>query len=383
VWGHRRELAPGQSVYTRVLDLDWVYPVGDALYFGGDVLVRRDALADVDGFDPTLPAGEEPELCARLRARGWLIAHIDAPMTRHDLAVRSLRAYARRAYRSGVAYAEVAQRMRQLGDPLWQHEARRDLQHGLLFLAAPWLFIAALLLWPAAALCLALAALALLARTAQRSAWKAPGQRWLQWQYAVHVHLQKVPALFGQLAWWQAQRRSRQIGLIEYKDTSPASSDGSALPLRAWCKQAMTTVLVPLAIGWQRLVRDCSAVQRPAAGSTAWQQAQQALAAHSPPASHAARPLQLLQTAAGDWLLAEVVWDAADTPPASAPLDPAIVPLRRVGAQWQVLDAGVWSGDTGPWHPPVFIRRWLQRQVPALPADLALCLDPRWPAFAG
>jgi acetyltransferase-like isoleucine patch superfamily enzyme len=72
----------------------------------------------------------------------------------------------------------------------------------------------------------------------------------------VHVHLQKVPALFGQLAWWQAQRRSRQIGLIEYKDTGPASSDGSALPLRAWCKQAMTTVLVPLAIGWQRLVRD-------------------------------------------------------------------------------------------------------------------------------
>jgi hypothetical protein len=141
--------------------------------------------------------------------------------------------------------------------------------------------------------------------------------------------------------------------------------------------------LGPLQAGWQRLVRDCSAVQRPAAGSTAWQQAQQALAAHSPPASHAARPLQLLQTAAGDWLLAEVVWDAAGTPPASAPLDPAIVPLRRVGAQWQVLDAGVWSGDTGPWHPPVFIRRWLQRQVPALPADLALCLDPRWPAFAG
>jgi hypothetical protein len=30
----------------------------------------------------------------------------------------------------------------------------------------------------------------------------------------------------------------------------------------------------------------------------------------------------------------------------------------------------------------VFIRRWLQRQVPGLPADLALCLDPAWPAFA-
>jgi glycosyltransferase involved in cell wall biosynthesis len=27
-WGHRRESDPGQSLYTRVLDLDWVYPVG-------------------------------------------------------------------------------------------------------------------------------------------------------------------------------------------------------------------------------------------------------------------------------------------------------------------------------------------------------------------
>lgn len=134
---------------------------------------------------------------------------------------------------------------------------------------------------------------------------------------------------------------------------------------------------------WQRLVRDCSALQRPAAGSAAWAEAQQVLAAHSPPASRGARPLQLLQTASGDWLLAEVVWDGAGAQPVHAPLDPAIVPLHRVGGVLQVQTTGVWSGDTGPWHAPVFIRRWLQRQLPALPADLALCLDPQWPAFAG
>ncbi|MBP7667271.1 MAG: hypothetical protein KA774_10525 [Burkholderiaceae bacterium] len=138
-----------------------------------------------------------------------------------------------------------------------------------------------------------------------------------------------------------------------------------------------------LRAGWQRLQRDCSAVQRPAAGSPAWQQAQHALAAHSPPASHGARLLQLLLAAPGDWLLAEVVWDRPGSAPGSAPLDPAIVPLRRVGTQWQVLGEGVWSGDTGPWHAPVFIRRWLRQQVPGLPPALSLCLDPRWPAFAG
>jgi hypothetical protein len=131
---------------------------------------------------------------------------------------------------------------------------------------------------------------------------------------------------------------------------------------------------------WQALARDCGQVQHWPAGAAAWLQAQQALAAHSPPASRGARPLQLLQR--GDWWLAEVLWDGPAALPGSAPLDPAIVPLRRLDGRLQVQTAGVWSGDTGPWVAPVFIRRWLQRQAPGLPADLALCLDPQWPAFA-
>ena len=254
VWGHRRESAPEQSVLTRVLDLDWVYPVGRTLYFGGDVLVRRDALAAVSGFDPSLKAGEEPELCARLRARGWHIEHIDAPMTMHDLAIRSLRAYARRAYRSGIAYAEVAQRMKQLGDPLWQREAARDFRHGLLFTASPVVLAAALAQQPLLALAMAAAALALLARTARRSAWKAPGQPLLQWQYAVHAHLQKVPALFGQIAWRRAQRQATEIGLVEYKDAATPGTAPAAPAGGSRLKHTLTTALVPVARGWRRLV---------------------------------------------------------------------------------------------------------------------------------
>ncbi len=216
-WGHRRESRPEQSLYTRVLDLDWVYPSGRSLYFGGDVLVRRAALAQVDGFDPSLNAGEEPELCARLRAAGWEIEHVDAPMTQHDLAVTSFRGYWLRAYRSGIAYAEVAERMRQRGDVLWQREARRDFQHGIVYALSPLLFVTALILSPAlAALMLALALL-LLARTTWRCAWKAPGQWGLCAQYAVHAHLQKIPALLGQLKWRQARRTQAEIALVDYK----------------------------------------------------------------------------------------------------------------------------------------------------------------------
>jgi glycosyltransferase involved in cell wall biosynthesis len=216
-WGHRRESRPAQSLYTRVLDLDWVYPTGRTLYFGGDVLVRRAALAAVNGFDPTLNAGEEPEMCARLRAADWEIEHIDVPMTRHDLAVTTFRGYWLRAYRSGLAYAEVAQRMKLRGDVLWQHEAQRDFRHGLVFVLSPFLLAAALWLSPMLALVLLSLALLFVARTAKRCAWKAPGQWGLCSLYAVHALFQKIPALFGQLKWRRAQVRRAEIALVDYK----------------------------------------------------------------------------------------------------------------------------------------------------------------------
>lgn len=247
VWGHRRESRPEQSIYTKVLDLDWIYPTGRTLYFGGDVLVRRSALAQVNGFDATLKAGEEPELCARLRACGWEIEHIDAPMTQHDLAVNSLRAYWLRAYRSGIAYAEVAQRMRIRGDVLWQHEAKRDFRHGMLFMAYPFLLLASAWFAPALAFVLLLLVALFLLRTAYRCAWKAPGQWLLCAQYAVHAHFQKIPALFGQLKWRQAARQHAEIGLVDYKEASGQSPFNIkalaawALAPLAWCQRLLVT----------------------------------------------------------------------------------------------------------------------------------------------
>jgi cellulose synthase/poly-beta-1,6-N-acetylglucosamine synthase-like glycosyltransferase len=217
-WGHRRESNPQQSLYTKVLDLDWIYPAGITPYFGGDVLVRRSALAQVGGFDATLNAGEEPELCARLRAKGWKILHIDAPMTRHDLAVRSFKAYARRCYRSGIAYAEVTHRMQSLGDGLWQHEARRDLVHGLLYVAAPLLLALAFALHLLAGAVLFALGLVVVLRSAWRCRERAAGDALLALQYALHSHVQKVPAFFGQMAWKRAHARSQRLALVDYKE---------------------------------------------------------------------------------------------------------------------------------------------------------------------
>ena len=62
--------------------------------------MRRTALAEVGGYDPGLIAGEEPALCRRLRARGYSIVHIEAPMTRHDLNMIRFSQYWRRAVRA-------------------------------------------------------------------------------------------------------------------------------------------------------------------------------------------------------------------------------------------------------------------------------------------
>jgi len=171
VWGHRREIDPEQSLYVRVLDLDWIYPAGFSEFCGGDALMRRDILERVDGFDDSLIAGEEPELCRRIRACGYRILHIDAPMTQHDLAIRNFSAYWKRAFRAGHAYATLASRFSHTDDPLWQKEARRNLYHGSVLMLSPIIILAALFV-PWLSSFLLAGGMAMVIRSATRCHWK-------------------------------------------------------------------------------------------------------------------------------------------------------------------------------------------------------------------
>lgn len=218
IWGHRREIHPEQSLFNRVLDLDWVYPPGVSDFCGGDALMRTEVLRAVDGFDATLIAGEEPELCQRIRALGYRILHIDQPMTGHDLAMTSWNSYWKRAFRAGHAYAEVSYRLRDTDFPLWVEDARRNrIRGGGLLL----LMIAALsgVVWTQSIIPL-LVVFGVVLALAVRSAWKA---RWkggspvTLFLYGLHSHAQQIPILFGQVAWWRDRRRDTVRGLIEYK----------------------------------------------------------------------------------------------------------------------------------------------------------------------
>ena len=108
VCGHRRERYPERSVYNLLCDFDWDGPVGEVKACGGDSVMRVSAFRGVSGFRDGLIAGEEPELCVRLRQAGWQIFRLDHEMCRHDAAMTRFGQWWRRSERAGHAFAEGA-----------------------------------------------------------------------------------------------------------------------------------------------------------------------------------------------------------------------------------------------------------------------------------
>jgi glycosyltransferase involved in cell wall biosynthesis len=106
VCGRRRERFPERSIFNWLCDREWDGPAGEVRAFGGDVMMRADALSSVGGYRDNLIAGEEPELCVRLRAAGWKVWRLDTDMTLHDAAMMHFSQWWRRIVRSGYAFAQ-------------------------------------------------------------------------------------------------------------------------------------------------------------------------------------------------------------------------------------------------------------------------------------
>lgn len=110
VCGRRRERRPDASIYNRLCEREWNTPVGEARACGGDALMRVAAFEAVGGFRDDIIAGEEPDLCHRLRGAGWRIYRIASDMTLHDAAMTRFSQWWQRNRRSGHASAEALAR---------------------------------------------------------------------------------------------------------------------------------------------------------------------------------------------------------------------------------------------------------------------------------
>lgn len=128
VFGRRRERFPEKSIYNRLCDEEWDVPVGEARSCGGDALFRLAPLVAAGGYNGNIIAGEEPDLCYRLRLQGWRIRRIPAEMTRHDAAMTHYGQWWRRALRSGHAFAE--NHFRHPEDARWAQQVKSFLIWG-------------------------------------------------------------------------------------------------------------------------------------------------------------------------------------------------------------------------------------------------------------
>jgi GT2 family glycosyltransferase len=211
VCGRRRERYPGATVYNYLCDVEWDTPVGDAKSCGGDAMMRAEAFAAVRGFNPGLIAGEEPELCVRLRGAGWKIRRIDQEMTLHDADVTRFSQWWTRMRRGGHAYAEGAAMHGAPPERHWVRESRRAVMWGLVLpilaiAASPFtkgLSLALLLLYPLN--------LVRIARRLSRAGEPRP------WTVATFLVLSKFPEGQGWLRYQTGRLTGSRSKLIEYK----------------------------------------------------------------------------------------------------------------------------------------------------------------------
>nr|WP_314262185.1 glycosyltransferase [uncultured Devosia sp.] len=208
VCGRRREKFPDRSIYNAMCDDEWDGPVGAILESGGDFLVRTSAFSAVGGFRDSLIAGEEPELCLRLREQGWTIWRLRQEMTLHDANITSLGQWWRRATRGGHAFAEVSWLHRHSPRRIWQRNVTRALGWSAIApvaalgsLVTPW-SLGLLLAYPAT-----------IARQSMRQGAASPAS----WRNAFFFTLGKFAETQGIARYHFDRLRGKRSTLIEYK----------------------------------------------------------------------------------------------------------------------------------------------------------------------
>jgi glycosyltransferase involved in cell wall biosynthesis len=210
VCGRRRERYPGRTIYNMLCDIEWDTPVGEAKACGGDALMRVRAFEDLKGFRQNLIAGEEPELCVRLRAAGWKIWRLGEEMTLHDAAITRFGQWWKRSMRGGYAYAEGAHLHGAPPERHWVRESRRAWIWGLGIPVVTVGLAISLGTW---------GIVVLLAYPVQIVRLALRGNRSMKenWWRALFLVLGKFPEAMGQLNFLYNRLVGKTAHLIEYK----------------------------------------------------------------------------------------------------------------------------------------------------------------------
>ena len=209
VCGRRRERYPEKTIYNNLCDIEWETPIGSAKACGGDALYRVEAFQSVNGFRSDIIAGEEPELCFRLREASWSIWRIDAEMTLHDANITKFSQWWKRAVRCGHAYAEGMYLHGKKSEAYKVRETMRNVIWGILLpllilllsIINGWFLLLALL-YP-----LQILKIRILGDFKHKN----------NWIYTIFLVLSRFPESYGQIKYWVNRVLKKPSNIIEYK----------------------------------------------------------------------------------------------------------------------------------------------------------------------
>jgi len=226
VAGRRREV--GSSLWSRVIDIEWDGPPGPVAHVGGDSLMRAAAIREAGGWPIDVIAGEEPDLCLRMKDRGWESQRIPVEMTLHDIRMTRFGQYWKRSVRAGHAYAEVAWRRR-----AGEHADRARAVASIVLYSAvipAFIIVAAILYWPVAVLFSLLYVRLVVSVTLRTKRSGRPGT--LAFAYALLTAAGKFAGLIGVLRYALGLLTGKRSRIIEYHTkATPNNATPSPVPL--------------------------------------------------------------------------------------------------------------------------------------------------------
>lgn len=211
IFGELQERHPDRSIYNWLCDKEWAGAPGPTNACGGIAMMRTAAVQQVGGFCNGLVAGEEPELCLRLRQVGWEIWRIKADMALHDANILRFSQWWRRAVRAGHASAEGAYLHRAAQGRYMVWECYRAWLWGLIIPAC-----CVLLTYSLGPVALAFGVLLYLAQIVRLTA-RSPGPLQDRLYLSAFQTLSRFPEFLGQLKFWRDRLFGKPSTIIEYK----------------------------------------------------------------------------------------------------------------------------------------------------------------------
>lgn len=210
VCGRLRERHPDRSVYNWLCDKEWEQPSGEVLSCAGNVMMRSDALLAVNGYREDVIAGEESEVCIRLRQANWRIWRLEDEMAFHDAAMTHFWQWWRRSTRAGYAFANGSYLHGAIPERHFVEESRRIVIWGMLL--PPFCVVLTVAFAPIGWLAWLVYPLQLLRLTLKSQGSFADRTRLAWFQL-----LSRVPEAVGFARFWWNLFSKRQPQIIEHK----------------------------------------------------------------------------------------------------------------------------------------------------------------------